>query len=722
MKNILQIIICLAIVNGQWLMVNSQSISRKVVSSAGGTMTAGGSMLTYNIGEPAVHTLTAGGSMLTQGFEQPGEQITTGTVTPLSYCAGTAVSVPFSAIDIGGGNTFTAQLSNAAGSFASPVTIGTLAGNASGTINATIPVSTPAGSGYRIRVVSNSPGKNGSDNGGNIAVSNGPPSNSVALPSAPAEACNGTVSLITVNIVGGTNVTYSWNTGSNSSVVLYSNNIGGPFTAGPFSTTANQVYAQFGALAGGSGYNICVQGVNPCGSTNNKCVWIRGIVSVPGTITPANGAVACPNDVKNYSCGVSGGASVYSWTLAGSSSPVTSGQGTQNVQVTFPAGFTSGQLCVTASLGCGGSSVSAPRCMLVSKTPIVPGAMSGPTKVCPGSAGVVFSVPAVTGATGYTWTTPAGTTITSGQGSASITVNFPTPFTTSSPVCVTANSNCASSVARCQSVSSYIPGQPGSMTGSTTNICNSTVQYSVPNVPGATSYNWTNPAGTTITSGQTTTTILLSVGSTFTSGFLSVTASTTACTPGTGPARTITIYGKPNTPVTIAASPASWCNGGFVNFSTAGVTPAVTCNWSVSNGTITAGQGGNNIDVTWGTGTGNVTVNASNTCGTSSNRVQSFTGVICREDQETAGSGSQQFSVYPNPAHEILTMSIDVKEQSELTWQFYDITGRAVLSKIESAMEGLNNYKIGLTHLSKGVYMLDVKAGGESWKTKVAVE
>jgi len=195
-----------AMLNGQWSAVSAQSISRKVISSAGGTMTGGGNMLTYNIGEPAVHTLTAGSKILTQGFEQPGEQITTGTVTPLSYCAGSTVSVPFSAIDIGGGNTFTAQLSNASGSFAAPVNIGTLSGNTSGTINATIPIAVPAGSGYRIRVVSSSPGIAGSDNGVNIAISTGAPVGTAGTISGTSAACNGTVSLVTVNAISGNNV------------------------------------------------------------------------------------------------------------------------------------------------------------------------------------------------------------------------------------------------------------------------------------------------------------------------------------------------------------------------------------------------------------------------------------------------------------------------------------------------------------------------------------
>lgn len=719
----LMIIVLTGLVSSNCSLINAQSISRKVISSAGGTMTAGGSTLTYTIGEAAVQTLSAGGAMLTQGFEQPGERITTGTVAT-SFCAGNIVSVPFNAIDIGGGNTFTAQLSNAAGSFAAPVNIGTLSGNTPGTINATIPIATPAGPGYRIRVVSNSPGTIGSDNGMNIAVSTGAPIGTAATVTAPVAACNGTVSVISVNAISGANVQYSWNTGTNSSVVKFSTSSSGPFVNPPFTTSTNTVYAQFGALAGSSGYNVCVQGVNDCGSTNNKCDWIRGVVSVPGTITPPSAAVACPNEVKNYSCGVSAGAAVYNWTLAGSAAPVTSGQGTQNVQVTFPAAFTSGQLCVTASLSCGGSSTSAPRCMTVSKNPLVPGNFtSGPAKVCPGTTGVVYSVPAVTGATGYNWTTPAGTTIASGQNTTSITVNFPNPYTGAPPVCVSALSACGSSVAKCKTVGSNIPNQPGSVTGPTTNICSSTVQYSVPNVAGASGYNWTNPAGTTIASGQGSPTILLNVSPAFNTGQLTVTATTTLCTPGTSTPRTITITGKPNMPVAITANPGAWCNGGYVNFSAPAVTPLPVYNWTVINGTIQAGQGSNNIDVQWGTGAGTVNVSASNGCGTSNMKSQSFSSSCREEEQQLAvSSGSQQLTVYPNPAHDKVTVSIDAIENAVFSIKLSDISGRTVLTENRDGMEGLNEYELDLSHFAKGVYMLRVSSGDMNENIKVVIE
>ncbi|MBL0340943.1 MAG: hypothetical protein IPP71_08450 [Bacteroidetes bacterium] len=92
------------------------------------------------------------------------------------------------------------------------------------------------------------------------------------ITSAANEACLNTVLLITTTPVSGQNIRYSWNTGSNSGVVLYSTSPGGPFVAPPFETVAPQVYAQFGSLGTSSGYNVCTFGTNGCGSTNNRCI------------------------------------------------------------------------------------------------------------------------------------------------------------------------------------------------------------------------------------------------------------------------------------------------------------------------------------------------------------------------------------------------------------------------------------------------------------------
>lgn len=94
--------------------------------------------------------------------------ITTSTTVPTFVCPGSTFSVPFTInYPATSGNVFKVELSNAAGSFASPSTIGTLTATGSGTVTATMPT-TAQGTGYRVRVVSTNPAVTGSNNGSNI--------------------------------------------------------------------------------------------------------------------------------------------------------------------------------------------------------------------------------------------------------------------------------------------------------------------------------------------------------------------------------------------------------------------------------------------------------------------------------------------------------------------------------------------------------------------------
>ncbi len=73
-------------------------------------------------------------------------------------CAGSLVNVDFTVTGtFNAGNTFTAQLSDATGSFAAPVDIGTLSGTTGGTIPSVLSLVTLAGTQYKIRVISDNP-------------------------------------------------------------------------------------------------------------------------------------------------------------------------------------------------------------------------------------------------------------------------------------------------------------------------------------------------------------------------------------------------------------------------------------------------------------------------------------------------------------------------------------------------------------------------------------
>ena len=133
----------------------------------------------------------------------------------------TSVSVPFTLTGtVDSSNVVTAQLSNASGSFASPVNIGTLTTMSSGTITASIPAGTLTGTGYRIRVISSAPVLTAADNGSNIIID--VVSNSVAPATTQNIAANANGNTLTVTeSVAPTSRQWEYSTTSGSGYVAF---------------------------------------------------------------------------------------------------------------------------------------------------------------------------------------------------------------------------------------------------------------------------------------------------------------------------------------------------------------------------------------------------------------------------------------------------------------------------------------------------------------------
>jgi hypothetical protein len=152
--------------------------------------------------------------------------ITSGTVST-NICAGTTgVSVPFTytpAVNFPSGSTvFTAQLSNASGSFATPTVLQNVLSNGTGSqsISVNIPSATPSGTGYRIRVVSSSPSATGIDNGSNINIQNSTTSIAPIATQNINPSVNG--SALTVS-EGATAISRQWSFGTTSGGPYLSN-------------------------------------------------------------------------------------------------------------------------------------------------------------------------------------------------------------------------------------------------------------------------------------------------------------------------------------------------------------------------------------------------------------------------------------------------------------------------------------------------------------------
>ncbi|HRH65615.1 MAG TPA: M4 family metallopeptidase [Bacteroidia bacterium] len=314
------------------------------------------------------------------------------------------------------------------------------------------------------------------------------------------QSCGGCTSApATPGVISSANSFCRSSTGNTASVAAvggatsYSWTVPSGYTITTGQGTPSITFSLNGSAASG---NICVSASNACGTSSNSCKAITFLLK-PGTPGAISGNLigACAGSTQTYTIAAVNYASSYNWTVP-SGATIVNGQGTRTIQFTLPAVFTSGNLIVNASNSCGTSSN---RTATIRSVPATPGGITGQANNLCNLSAVSYSVATVSGATSYTWTVPAGATVTTGQGSNAVVVRYGNPVTGS--VCVTANNACGSSVARCLSVSG-IPARPASING-TASVCSGQtgLNYTCATQPGVT-YNWTVPAGATIVSGQ----------------------------------------------------------------------------------------------------------------------------------------------------------------------------------------------------------------------------
>jgi N-acetylneuraminic acid mutarotase len=246
--------------------------------------------------------------------------------------------------------------------------------------------------------------------------------------------------------------------------------------------------------------NITCTASNTCGTSAAGTLLVTKKPQPPAVI---NGpASICGASTATYYVAPIFGATSYTWTLAAGLS-IATGAGTDSITVNVAPGFIGGNIGVTGVNACG--YVAATIMSVIGAPPATPGTLSGPSYVC-GLTTAVYSVPAVTHATGYVWTVPSWMTITSGTGTNSITVSA-TGTPVASNISVAATDICGTGTARVLALRITSP-MPGAITGPS-NLCGlTTASYSVSSLGAGITYAWSVTAtGWTITSGQGTNTI-----------------------------------------------------------------------------------------------------------------------------------------------------------------------------------------------------------------------
>ena len=520
-------------------------------------------------------------------------------------CAGSSENVAYTISGtFSSGNIFSLQLSNASGSFASPVSIGSVSSTAAGIINGTIPINTPGGNNYRVRVVSSNPVVTGSASS-NFAVN---------TPLAPTV---GTITQPTCGVATGS--------------VILTGLPSGNWTINPGNITGSTTSRTITGLPAAT-YNFTVTSTG-CTSSASANVVINVQPATPGV--PTVGTITQPT------CSVATGSVVLTGLPAGNWT-INPGNITGSTASRMITGLTAAtyNFAVTNAAGCTSGFTSDVLINAQPATPVAPsvGTITQPTcNVSTGSV-VLNNLPSsgnwtLTRTPGGTTTVGSGTSTTVsglGSGNYTFTVTNATGCTSSASGNVVINVQPATpgvptvgaitqptcSVATGSVVLSGLPSgnwtiNPGNIAGSTasrtiTGLAANTYNFTVTNAAGCTSGSTSNvvinaqPATPSAPSVGTITqpTCSVATGSVILNGLPSTGTWTLTRTPGgttTGTGVSTTLSGLPTGTYTYTVTNEDGCISGptgniIINVQPIPSTPVVgtisqpTC--TVSTGTV----------------------------------------------------------------------------------------------------------------------------------------
>lgn len=441
----------------------------------------------------------------------------------LVFCPSASFGIAYTASGtFNAGNIFTVQLSDENGSFTNPVSIGTVASTTSGTMQCILANNQPAGTRYRIRIVSSDPSVISPDNGTDIDIRSNSPyfrdldGDGFGDPSQRIDVCINIPGYVTNNDDCNDNIN-AIHPGVLEICDGIDNNCNGLIDEGMTSTYYRD--------ADGDGFGIAGFSIQACGqpvgytSDNTDCDDGNAAVypaASSDTIINNLSNVICVGTSVTFSCiAVNGGSSpVYQWKKNGIN------VGSNNAQYT-DANLANGDqiICeLTSNAACviNANSVSNIIVMTVNPLPVVSTGTYGPFETTSGGvtltgspAGGAFSGPGVSGNTFdpataglgnhiITYTYTDATTGCSNTATTTIAVNVPCVFT-------------VDTLAGPRNACPYI------------GISTLNATYSIA-ATSASSYSWTLPAGATLVSGTLgSPSIEVHYASSFVSGTITVT-------------------------------------------------------------------------------------------------------------------------------------------------------------------------------------------------------
>jgi hypothetical protein len=495
--------------------------------------------------------------------------IATGTVSGSPFCAGAAIGVPYTLSGpFNANNTFTAQLSDASGSFASPTNIGTLANvNLNGIVGSTIPANQAAGTGYRVRVISSSPAAIGTPNAVNLTINT-----ITASAGADITICETTPP---VNI--GTDATATGQTN-----VLWTSNGTGSFTDADSATLATYTPSVADIAAGNVMLTLTASGTCPS-AVSQKTLTINKIP----TATAGDRTTICINQTAVVSGATAANGNIL-WTENGFGS-ITAGANTLTPTYTPAAGDIGNPVTLTMTVS-NASCPSAQTTCIVDVNALATAAAGTAITTCSNSGAINITAGAT--ASNYaavTWTSSGTGSFTNAN---SLTLAAYTPSaadiaagSVTLTLTATGNSPCGNATSN---KTLTINAEAVANAGSDASMCSTTTSFSMAGSRsglGVTSSTWSTSGTGTFNNNNLNATYTPSAADR-TAGSVTITLTTNdPAGPCTADVDTmvLTIF---RAATAVAGADQTVCAGGTINISGTINGGASTGSWSAPSGTF----------------------------------------------------------------------------------------------------------------------------------------
>jgi len=289
-------------------------------------------------------------------------------------------------------------------------------------------------------------------------------------------------------------------------------------------------------------YDVCVE--DPC---HNHTISSAATLTVNQTpdATISGSSSVCDNDTGNASVPNAGGGATYVWSVSQGS--ISSGQGTPSISYTpGPAGTLTISVAITGSGSCNANGT---KNVTVNASPSA--TISAPAAVCANSSGNTASIPSAGAGATYSWIAGNGS-ITSGQGTESITFSAGANSPVNLQVSVTDANGCSKNGATSVSVT---PSPVCSITGPVNACPLSTSTFIAPG--GMATYAWSVTGSATINGAADGQSVTVDAGA---SGSYTVTLTVTDAGCSSTCSQTVAID---SIPPTITCSAPALLNAGF---------------------------------------------------------------------------------------------------------------------------------------------------------------